>query len=1841
MTRIILRGERVERASASSAASGFNVPGLQLLERVKNTGTSRGQGARIELQVSDEDVLKLQCEGGLIEVMTVAQARAIASTQRSVSGDAFELPTAFASGVGRGDAQRTVEEVQHFSVKQLHDRLRTGLVQQGAELGAEAIAALLEREFWNSRKTGLGLKRVDHGAEGFELLPDTQGLVSSEKPYLLLIHGTFSNASDGFQGFAGTKEWELLRQQYAGRILAFEHPTLGLSPLDNAYQLAQELNQALPDAARLHLITHSRGGLVGDLLNLPMPDAAMLKKLAEHRAAKRPAFKLSDLIRQSFSQFTTNEGEKLVELSKALGSKRVERYVRAAAPAAGTVLASRRLDKILKLVLNVVGLTPGLAGNPIYGFVEALTLATVGIKSEPRVLPGLEAMMPDSPFVWFLNQLNVRNEDQLAIIAGDIEGNGVFGRLKVFASDLLYGFVDHDLVVNTEAMYQGLKRAQSFASFQQGPLIAHTHYFGNDLTRARINNYLLRDPDDSSTPRGFKAISTGTRQIAADNTTRGAGAAPSRSVVLVGAQFTSLVPLKTSNGSPKRMQALDRLVATGGVAQLEETADSVALGDFYDSLRAKLEVSARVVELAYDLRLGPKELGAKLEQKIAEALKLPGPVSIVAHSGGALAVVAWLATRKDKEKQDIATRLRGGRIVLLGPPLTGSFEALRWVLGDGALVQSLALLDVGRGSQDIAKVLRSLNGVLALLPPQSALARVEDLSIAGAPPEIAKALSSAAELRKVIDKALGEQLLRGVHCVFGQASQTSALPALAAELADNRDGVSAEAEEPAIPARAWNTSSAGDGFMLRPGADQLGGASAWLATTDHVGLACDESLLLALLELLDVGQTRRLRTLPSQPAQPQLQRLVPQPQLFPSADSLARAGLGVPTRRRTERDEATGLELVVVNGSLDCCKGAIAIGHYTGAPIAGAGDLLDRRLGGALRNHQYLGLYPEVAGQSQLIGRGRTARFFALVLGLGSNGELTPELLTTAIANGALRCALAEAEDEIAAPFVNVELNSLLIGTIGRQGLSIPSAVTALVRGVLRANRALQEREGSVSTPSGELPQRVRITKLTLVERYQDLAEEAVRAVAEVEKLLSAELVAGMRLEPQRYVQERAEGWRPGRPERDYEHGSWQPLLIERAKDSAMAGPNAVKDPTLTFTYLGRFARAEGSDGVVAAKQVEELIEETVSRHDFGQVNNTIYELLIPQQLKDDIASASNLQLVVDPDTASIPWELMATRDPVKDEPQPLSTKIGILRRLKLDGRWGIRENVRTPMGLHALVVGDPWAGPDYPPLPGAREEAKAVEQLLIGARYAVRSMIGRSSPRGWSDILNAAFERGYRIMHIAAHGVYRPEAPLQSGVVIGPDRFLNPSTINQLPIVPELVFLNCCHLGRTGQGLVSADGASPPELMQRHLNAFAASVATRLMQIGVRAVVAAGWAVDDRAASSFATTFYGSMLRGVDFGESVKQARQAARDVAPDSNTWGAYQCYGDPAFRLSRDGAQDDQPRPVVGVGGFKNRLENLMEDAADAGSAGEVANLFKQLAQLEREAPPHWLEYAETRSLLGCAYSQFGDYATAIRHYRVALACNSADWPGKLVEQLANLEVRRAAQIVHGAEPAEGEDDPDELFKLAYKRLTIITELQATPERLALLGSYHKKRATTLTDPKAITGALEAAVESYFKAWKLKGDPNGVYQLSNYLQLCALLARATDEQQGLLDNCEQRAAERARRNESFWDRVGPADVELTQLLCKTSGVPVSAYEPVAQMYENAFKSARARELERNSVSEHLCDLEILCDVCKRDNAREGLRSVLNKLNLACYPRRAAPDDKTPSVPPASPKS
>src|SRR5262245_46688829 len=109
----------------------------------------------------------------------------------------------------------------------------------------------------------------------------------------------------------------------------------------------------------------------------------------------------------------------------------------------------------------------------------------------------------------------------------------------------------------------------------------------------------------------------------------------------------------------------------------------------------------------------------------------------------------------------------------------------------------------------------------------------------------------------------------------------------------------------------------------------------------------------------------------------------------------------------------------------------------------------------------------------------------------------------------------------------------------------------------------------------------------------------------------------------------------------------------------------------------------------------------------------------------------------------------------------------------------------------YALIVDVPEPGAGFPPLPHAECEVRLVERICRLPDGAVTRLSGKQASR---TILRGAL-REVSLWHAAGHGVFRPESPASSGLVLqGPDEVLSLRDLAQLPAHRlGLVFLSCC----------------------------------------------------------------------------------------------------------------------------------------------------------------------------------------------------------------------------------------------------------------------------------------------------------------------------------------------------------------------------------------------------------------------------------------------------------------
>ncbi|NMG73565.1 DUF7379 domain-containing protein, partial [Aromatoleum diolicum] len=1144
---------------------------------------------------------------------------------------------------------------------------------------------------------------------------------AANNPMLLFIHGTGSHTLGGFKdlrsgGAAG--DWEPLAHRFGERIFGFEHRTFSESPIDNALQLAR----ALPAGARLSVVTHSRGGLVGDLLCLAgLSDdaiAAYRHPLAPNASETPREKRLRDLV-------TARDQDSLRALRQELADKnfRIERYLRVACPARGTTLLSDNLDVFLSGLLSLtgklVGAVSGPAGGAVLSALKRIVLEIADKRIDARLVPGIEAMLTDAPMGSLLANAQRKQGIAMAIISGDIEGGNVLKRLGVLFTDwMLFDYLDNDLVVDTDSMYAGLAaRNDARYLFDQGASVNHFSYFANRNTRAALRDWLTSEepaalPTFSPIARPHEPNAAESRQRAASRAaTRAAPRPDSRPVVifLPGIMGSHLevrkAGKKPGDGDRVWFDFLD--LAAGGLPKIgmekRDVREESLFDMFYGDLAEHLEASHTVIRFPYDWRQPIHAEGAaadRLAEVLEQALKdhPSQPVRLLAHSMGGLVSRTMIAKRPDL--WDAVVKRTGGRLVMLGTPNNGSHLMVETLLGKSGTMRKLARMDLGHGMQDVLDVVAGFPGALQLLPrpgfadtgstlhddylqsaiwPALAMANRDRWfgdGIAGKP-----STDTVTAARELWEGPLAHNEaplpIERVNYVFGQAENTPC-------------GLTLEGGQLKMIGTPEGDGSVSwaSGRLANLPAEQC-----WYMPADHGALTDTEEYFPAIVELLQTGTTSRLGRQPAtRAAAAATVTYDAPPPVLPTEEELARGLLGSRPRRRRPVAAIQPLRVSVTAMDLRFARQPILCGHYAGDSIAGAEAAIDRYLvGGALRQRERLGVYAGEIGSCAIVlqARGNEDRLRgtgrgAIIVGLGRFGELTAAEVSETVRAGVLRYLLHSHDRQGAdgtTADTELTLASLLIGYNSTTHISVDDSLEMIVRGVLAANRQFSE----------AMPlTRLRVARLELVELFMDTAISAARAVRMLPERMAGDLRRlEARIEAAEVLNE-GEGVRP-RLSVFARFGYWPRMLITDADapedcppdQAAKAAPAARPIATrLKYVFLSERARAES---VVQQRQpglVEALVRNAITHdHYNADLSRTLFQLMVPLDFKAAAREADQLVLVVDGYTANLPWEMLQA-----DE-QPMALRTAMVRQL---ASTRFRRNPLSITRKVACVIANP-----------------------------------------------------------------------------------------------------------------------------------------------------------------------------------------------------------------------------------------------------------------------------------------------------------------------------------------------------------------------------------------------------------------------------------------------------------------------------------------------------------------------------------------------------------------------
>ena len=300
----------------------------------------------------------------------------------------------------------------------------------------------------------------------------------------------------------------------------------------------------------------------------------------------------------------------------------------------------------------------------------------------------------------------------------------------------------------------------------------------------------------------------------------------------------------------------------------------------------------------------------------------------------------------------------------------------------------------------------------------------------------------------------------------------------------------------------------------------------------------------------------------------------------------------------------------------------------------------------------------------------------------------------------------------------------------------------------------------------------------------------------------------------------------------------------------------------------------------LVVKLVDELLAGMYLLPDAVQA---LRQLLLPREFIA-LGAPARYRLTLGPGSAALPWELIFHHP---DDPFAHLGPRNVLRRLD-----GLRmPQPRRTLSARALLIGNPLIVGTFPIHEDGQPTLLGVEQELAGVARSLTAAgleVSVGTEESASTVMSRLFGRDYRVLLISGNAVYRhllPDGHRVSGFVLSDGVFLTALELKQMRTMPELVFLNGCHVGRAAPG--GDDGPSE-------------NMVLALLKAGVQAVVAPGWVVDDDGAAEFSETFFAALSEGQRFEDAVAAARQATFRTAPQATTWAAYQAWGDPDYRL-----------------------------------------------------------------------------------------------------------------------------------------------------------------------------------------------------------------------------------------------------------------------------------------------------------------------------------------------------
>lgn len=1611
---------------------------FELKEHIE-LSTTRSHSKEINVEFEENDLVALQFSdqtewiGHPEDIQEIYDERVL--KKRSVTDDDYIFETQISTQADtRGSVKQTV--VKFFSI-----------FKPKKSVAAITMTALGEK-YDRKIQPNPGLYEID---KSFKRVPFKKNKELTH--YLLLIHGTISSSVDAFGQMQEGDTWTTLRTQYKNNVIAFDHYTLSESPLKNALDFLK----VCPENCSLDIMSHSRGGLIADILakcdynNNENQEVGFskneqdifLKKKEKAIAEGKEELQEYDLIQE------INE----LALKKKIT---VQKIVRVAAPANGTTILSERVDHFFNLLLNTISLAFGIK-NPLYGIVKSFLLELISQKDDPDVLPGLNSMIPGSLFQKMLNAADTSVESDLYNIIGDSEVGGVsFESLKVILANLFYRQAN-DLVVDTSSMVYGVKRLDGYYLFtSQDSDTNHFNYFKNENSCEAILEALAPSSSGVKNLYTKEVYAQGQRGILLDKLSM-AGVrfeepeTITRDVLIL---IPGIMGSTLSSGGKDQwiqMRALNKGAIVDKLAvDAKNVKASGVVEKFYKQFGDHFSSKYDVISYEFDWRKSVSEAAVGLEALTKRILKANVNVHIVAHSMGGLLARQFMMDFP--ETWNAFMQPKNNKFVMLGTPWLGSYLIMEVLTGHSRRVKQLAMIDFRNDKEDLLKIFWKFPGVFELLPVEEVTQRkfwtatfwnaIKNKANLDIIPNLASNKGSLSKFNdyrsnvisflKDLETEEKSDFFDKIYYICGKADKTVCDYTFKNRFLSSHKKL------------VYKATSHGDGSVTwKTGIPKqlLNSNNLYYTDIGHGELANEPSIFEGVMELLERGKTNKLSTQPtlSRGGAEVITDIHEYVEPLVDSEAVVQAIFGTQKHKSIPSEE---FQVTVINGDLKESSYPVMVGHFFMDLILSAEKALDGYLNDRLSQRMGIGHYPGKIGESEVFFNLNTQPKGAIICGLGSTESLTQFLLSKTVKLAALKYAMFM-RDNYTLPEAKKYASgiSFILMGIGFGKLPIEESIKGILLGVAKANEYLKN-EGATQ---GLKP----IKHIEIINYYESIASQAYFILSNIrhdDVRIPFTLNKGII---------RRTGAKKKQSYASDSYGNWYNLHITHVD---------IGDHNKGFTYYASngLARVEEEFIAIDFKDIQHLLQAQAHVSTWDQrLSNALFAMLIPNEFKDVFRNQGNLIIKVDKKSAEIPWELLHDS---KAGDMPIAVSSTFIRQLVTSNSE--RFNQVALYNKNVLVIGDPTYNDNtLPELPAAKAEAEWVSKAFETNAYKTHPLINASS----LAITNELYNEQYKMMHFAGHGLYDIENG-KVGIAIGDGIFIDPQKLRQIGYVPEFVFINCCYSGAMN---ASEDSFS------RNRYRLAANVGTQLIEMGVKAIIISGWAVDDAAAKEFSETFYNNMFQGYNFGTSVQKARMACFQNHRRTNTWGAYQCYGNQFYTFTNRKHSKKDALDYVIDSQVHTDMDNLLNEIRDRKNNKE-RTLEKLNIYLEKAEQSNLLDaiVLEKEALI---FNELDEYEIAYQKFKQLFKYGKGTFSIGALEQYCIIKTRKFSK---------------ETLEEDLREIEFLCLIGENPSRLNIIANAYKFASTKFSVRSKIEKAsaityLSKAFTNYHKSFSASSD------------------------------------------------------------------------------------------------------------------------------------------------------